>query len=508
MPIEKISTEVLVIGGGGAGMLAALEARKHGAEVLLLTKTVLGGGSCTALSFGAFRASRNAAEREDHFNQSLAAGRDLNDRELLRILVEQAPDRVRDIEALGVPLVREGPFLQVLGRAPFFGLVLTKALTAAVRAAGVGVLSKTLALDLLREGDRCAGLLAYDLENQRLIIVAARAVILASGGSGALYSWHDNSPRNTGDGYALAARAGVRLRDMEFVQFYPLCLVEGGRYRMIIHETLGDIAPIRNARGEDLLVKYDIRERPVALKARDALSQAIFREMTLGSGGGSGVYLDLTGLDDHIWDEFSTLRAYKDVLLTTYPGRERPLEVGPVCHYFMGGAVVGPTGRTSLPGLWAAGEVAGGLHGANRLGGNALSECAVFGPIAGADAATQLSRSPGPNVGRQAAEDWLVRLERWRAEPGPSGAPVQELTRQLARTMYDQAGIIRRRSGLLAAGEEVERLAARLESGGQGSDPADILRSVELFNLIAAARLVIAGALARPASLGAHCRED
>jgi fumarate reductase (CoM/CoB) subunit A len=437
----------------------------------------------------------------------MAAGRDLNDRELVRTLVEQAPERVRELEAYGVPLEREGEFLQVAGHAPFFGLVVAKALAAAIHTAGVVVLSKTLALDLLRAGDRVVGLMAYDLEGDRLLMVTAAAVILATGGAGGLYAWNDNSPRTTGDGYALAARAGAGLRDMEFVQFFPLALVEGGRYRLIIHETLGDVAPIRNAQGEDLLVKYNITERPAALKARDALSQAIFREMTPGAEGESGVFLDLTGLDDKIWNQAPSLRAYREILLNTYPGRERPLQVAPVCHYFMGGVAVGPTGRTSLPGLWCAGEVAGGLHGANRLGGNALSECAVFGPIAGEDAANSTDGSPGLTSVGQAVEEWLIRLEKWQQEPGKPGVPVQERTRELAGIMFNQVGIIRRHSGLLNALKEVERLASDMEDGGIGSGPGHLMRSVELFNLLATARLVIDGALARPGSIGAHCRE-
>ncbi|MBF0531103.1 MAG: FAD-binding protein, partial [Deltaproteobacteria bacterium] len=239
----------------------------------------------------------------------MAAGQHLNDQNLLRILFEQALDRVRDLEGYGVPLIREGPFLQIPGRAPFFGQVMTKTLTSVVRSVGVNVLSKIMALDLLQADGRVTGVLAYDLDADRLLIVSARAVILAVGGAGALYSWHDNSPRNTGDGYGLAARAGAQTRDMEFVQFFPLCLVEGGRYRMIIHEILGDVAPIKNSRGENLLIKYDIRERPAAIKARDALSQAIFREMTAEPGAGSDVVLDLTGLEDGIWDDPPSLLA-------------------------------------------------------------------------------------------------------------------------------------------------------------------------------------------------------
>ncbi|MBF0531102.1 MAG: FAD-binding protein, partial [Deltaproteobacteria bacterium] len=161
-----------------------------------------------------------------------------------------------------------------------------------------------------------------------------------------------------------------------------------------------------------------------------------------------------------------------------------PLRIAPACHYFRGGVVAGPTGRTSLPGLWAAGEVVGGLHGANRLGGNALSECAVFGPIAGADAASQAGQSSSPAKDRRAVEAWRFRLERWQEKPEPNGPSVQDLTRRLTRTMYEKIGIIRHSSDLQVARDQVEQWAALVESGRFGPGARTILQAGELLNML------------------------
>jgi len=269
MRMEKLAAEVVVIGGGAAGLIAALEARRAGAEVLLLDKTSSGKSSCTSPSFGAFRAANTVASREEQFSQTMTAGKFLNDRNLLRILVDQAFDRVRSLEDFGVALLYEDPYFYVLGEAPFYGLKMIASLQKAAHKWGISSFHPTVALDLLKFNDTICGVLAYDFRKDTLLILLARATILATGGAGALDPLHDHSPRTTGDGFALAARAGALIGDMEFVQFYPLGLVEGGIFRCIVPPFLADSAPLRNAEGEDILAKYRIAECPAAVKARD-----------------------------------------------------------------------------------------------------------------------------------------------------------------------------------------------------------------------------------------------
>ncbi|MBM4332385.1 MAG: FAD-dependent oxidoreductase [Deltaproteobacteria bacterium] len=508
MKTEKLTAQVVVIGGGGAGLVVALEARRAGAEVLLLNKTSSKGPSCTSLSFGAFRVANTVTSREEHFAQSMVAGKFLNDQKLLKILVEQAFDRVRGLEEYGVPLLLEDPYFYVLGEAPFYGLKMIAALQKAATEWGIMLMSHTLALDLLKVDNTVCGVLAYNTSQDTLLIIYARSVILATGGAGALYPLHDNSPRTTGDGLALAARAGALLRDMEFVQFYPLGLVEGGIFRFIVPPFLADSAPIRNALGENILVKYRIKERPAAVKARDSLSQAMFREISAGRGFGPCLEIDLTGVPEKEWDQNRQLRHYKKILQEKYPGLERPLKIAPVCHHFMGGVTIDETCRTNLPGLFAAGEVTGGLHGANRMGGNALSECVVFGALAGRQATQYAVLAKGFPLETGMIQKAEKQLAHWREKSlDPSQSP-QAFKKRLAQIMFTQVGIIRNGEQLEKARKKVESLAedAQTAMGCQG--PRDVMEAIEMINLTTTSRLVIRGALRRTERRGSHYRED
>lgn len=508
MRTETMAAEVAVIGGGAAGWVAALEARRAGAEVLLLNKTSPQGPSSTSLSFGAFRVAESASAREEHFAQSRAAGKFLNDEKLLKVMVEQAFERVKGLEEFGVPLLFEDPYFYVPGEAPFYGRSMIAPLQKAAQGRGIAALHHTLAVDLLPTDRGVCGVLAYDARRDLLLAISAGAVVLAAGGAGALYPLHDNSPRTTGDGFALAARAGAVLRDMEFVQFYPLGLVEGGVFRFIVPPFLGDSAPLRNALGESLLAKYQITERPAAVKARDFLSQAMFREITAGRGFGPHLEIDLTRLPEEEWDQNRQLAPYKNILLKKYPGGERPLRIAPVCHHFMGGVVIDEAGQTSLPGLFAAGEVAGGMHGANRMGGNALSECVVFGALAGREAARYATRGRKPLPAKSMTEKAEKRIARLRErDPGASPSP-RAFKERLAWTMSEQAGIIRNGPRLETAREGVESLAHEAQSAMCCPGPKDVQSAFELMNMLTTARLVIGGALRRTESRGSHYRED
>lgn len=508
MKVEKISTEVAVIGGGGAGLLAALEARRSRSEVLLISKTLLGGGSCTTLSFGVFRAADGAQASEEHFSQSIASGKNLNDRRLLRILVDEAFDRVRGLEEYGVPITYEAPYFYVLGKAPFYGQEMTVALQEAAKELGIASLGQTIVIELLKADNRVCGLLAYSPKEDTLLIINARAVVLATGGSGALYPLHDNSPRTTGDGFALSGRAGAVLQDMEFVQFYPLGLVEDGIFRCIVPPLLGECGHILNALGENILDKYRIEERPAAVKARDSLSQAMFREISAGRGFGPCLGIDLSVVEEKDWEQNRQMRHYRKILLEKYPGMDRPLKIAPVCHHFMGGVVIDEECKTSLPGLFAAGEVTGGLHGANRMGGNALSECVVFGTLAGRQAASYAARAKTQSFQESAIRRAKDQVNRWRELPPGRGQSPRQLKKRLAQIMFTKAGIVRNREQLEEAEKEVDILAKEGQAAMYCKNPKDVMRAFELNNQITTARLVIRGALIRTESRGSQYRED
>lgn len=506
MRVETRSAEVVVVGGGGAGLTAALEARRAGADVLLLSKTVLGGGSCTTLSLGAFRVADTPEARQEHLSQSLAAGKGLNDRALLEILVDQAFGQVRKLEEYGVPILHEPPYINVIGKAPAYGLAITAPLQNAVAELGIPSMGQTVAIDLMKSNGAVCGLLAYTPQTDTLSVISARAVVLATGGAGALYPLHDNSPRTTGDGFAMSARAGAALRDMEFVQFYPLGLVEGGVYRCIVPPWLGNAGTVRNTLGEDILAKYRIEERPAAVKSRDAFSQAMYREIAAGRGFGPCLELDITRVDDRVWDQSRQLQQYRPILHEKFPGLERPLRIAPVCHHFMGGVLIDGRCATTLPGLFASGESAGGVHGANRMGGNALSECVVFGSLAGREAAACAATTGRPSVPPGPAEEAARQVGSW-TEKGPGLSP-RELKRRLAQIMFANAGIVRSHMGLETAWKEVAALEREARNAMCCGSTTDVMRAFELMNLITTAKLVISGASARTESRGSQCRED
>ncbi len=280
--MEIVKTDVLIIGGGGAGMRAALAAREKGAEVLLVSKAPLGKSTCTYLSAGAFSLASMGFSEENHFKNTLQAGKGINDLELVKVLVEEAAERVRELERFGLKgNWRKGRF-NCLGKAPSWGAPLTEALANAARDRGVAEKPWVVIFDLLKDGEKVAGALGYEFRKGVPIAFLARSTVLANGGGGALYPRNDNPVRTTGDGYALAFEAGCRLRDMEFVQFLPIGLAEEGSPAFLIAPSLADAGKVVNSSGEDVLQKYQIVDRPVAVRCRDTFSQAIIKEEERG----------------------------------------------------------------------------------------------------------------------------------------------------------------------------------------------------------------------------------
>ncbi|MCX5909451.1 MAG: FAD-binding protein, partial [Deltaproteobacteria bacterium] len=381
--METIQTDVLVIGGGGAGMQAALAARECGSEVLVVSKTPTGKSTCTYLSGGGFSVGSQGFSKEDHLEATLQAGKGLNCKELVHILAEEASGRIRELEGLGlVGKWGKGRFF-VSGKAPCWGAPLTDLLAASLRSHGISELPWGMVFNIVKEGGKVIGALGYDWRTGKTMAFQSKAIILASGGGGALYRRHDNPVRITGDGYALAFHAGCSLRDMEFVQFMPPGLAEPRKPIILIAGSFCDAGKIVNSAGEEVLEKYKITERPVAVRARDRLSLAIFKEEMEGRT----VFLDLRALTDANWPKDNMAQSQHAYIRKGLSCQEKLIRISPMAHFFMGGVAADPDGTTEIPGLYAAGEVAGGLHGANRMGGNALDEVVVFGRRAGVAAA-------------------------------------------------------------------------------------------------------------------------
>lgn len=498
--MEHLKCDVLVVGGGAAGLRAALEAAKEGLGVLVLCKGSPGAGTSTLMSGGVFRGALGGTTPEDHVEKTLEAGRGLNDPVLVKTLAAESPMRLQELMDWGLPGHARGGFLFTLGQAPVWGKPIVECLLRRARAQGVLLMGSTLVARVLSRLDASAAL-AYSHRHGQWLGIKYKALVLATGGASALYWRHDNPQRMLGEGYALALEAGATLQDMEFVQFYPVGLAEPGLPPFLIPPRLADKGALLNARGDELLEKYRIQQRPAAERARDRLSQAMFAEMSQGEE----LSLDLRGLTEDQWLQDPLSASCRELLWERYGARERPLRVAPMAHFVMGGVKVDPDGGTGVQGLFCAGEVAGGLHGANRLGGNALAEAVVFGARAGR-AAAQWAKSVPKEFPDRELESSLEGILQGGSAP-PDASP-KELVGSIRASMWKHGGIARNQKGLREALALVEETRAKVERARMPSDPQQAARWIELGLASRTASIILEAASRREESRGAHFRQD
>ncbi|MBI5442731.1 MAG: FAD-binding protein [Deltaproteobacteria bacterium] len=498
--MNHLTTDVLVIGSGIAGILAAVEARRRGCDVLLVGKGPTGMGTCTSLAGGVFAAGSGQMTPEAHFAATLAAGKGLNDTGRVERAVASAGERLRALAEAGLPLrpFARGYTVENGGNRRLIpGVLLAEALRAQAERAGVSSLPRFRCLELLEAGGRAGGALGIGPQGEPVALCAA-SVVLATGGAGALYARHDNPGGIVGEGYALALRAGLQLRDMEFLQFYPLGVAHPGLPAFLIYPPFPPQARLVDAAGENVLERLPgCRSLQEAItRFRDAASLLFYRTRREG-----GLYLDLSGVGDEEWESLFPLRL---LARSGLDFRRQRLGVAPITHFSMGGVVVTEDVETALPGLFAGGEVTGGFHGANRMGGNALTECAVFGPLAGARAA-EFAQGMGRTPLERSVED---RLPDWAS--GPRGSVRREYgqwERSLRKLAWDHAGIIRSEQGLRAGLRLLDGLAADLASLTP-LGTAEGLREHRLRSGILVLRCILEASLHRTESRGAHFRED
>src|SRR6266568_582534 len=376
---ETVETDVLVIGAGGAGLRAAIAAGESGARVLVVCKSLLGKAHTVMAEGGVAAAMHNVAYQDSwevHFADTMKGGKLLNDWRMAELHARESPERVLELERWGALFDRT--WQGRIHQRPF-----------GAHTEGVDVQMEVTVFKLLRSEGRIAGALAYRRADGSLILYRCAALLLATGGAGKMYRVTSNSWESTGDGSALAYDAGAQLRAMEMVQFHPTGMVwpAGVRGILVTEGVRGEGGVLRNKEGERFMERYD-RER-MELSSRDVVARAINSEVLAGRGTPhGGAYLDITHRKpDYIKTKLPSM--YEQFLkLANVDITKQPMEVAPTVHYFMGGVrVEADTGATGVPGLFAAGEVASGLHGANRLGGNSLSDLLVFGKRAGEAAA-------------------------------------------------------------------------------------------------------------------------
>lgn len=534
--VTQTGADFLIIGSGIAGLFAAIQARKHGYRVILATKEGLEDCNTEYAQGGIAAALAPEDNWEAHLEDTMAAGAGLADREAVAVLVTEGPERVRELMELGVDFdrregqlafTREGAHsanrvLHAGGDAT--GQVVWGALVRRAMAAGVDLRDHVFALDLLVADGVCSGALVRGPDG-KLAAVHAPVTILASGGAGRLYARTTNPEVATGDGLAMAFRAGCELADLEFIQFHPTVLAVGPGQAFLISEAVrGEGGYLRDRHGRRFMPDYHPRAE---LAPRDVVSRAIFTQMR--EAGTDHVYLDVTHLGrDFLKDRFPTI--YRTCLGLGLDMARDYLPVAPAAHYLMGGVRTDLDGTASLAGLYACGEVAyTGVHGANRLASNSLLEGLVFAYRAVARGREYLESIEGGRVEVPAVEpdrdweglvrrqarpgpSWTGRAAGWpRLDPGPAAkkfAPAVgqdqagEGNRDIPEIMEAYAGIVRTREGLEKARELLAGMAGPAGKGLAGRD------EWEKQNRLTVARLVVEAALLREESRGAHYRLD
>ncbi len=498
--MEGIRCDVLVVGSGAAGLRAAISAAQQGCRVIVISKGPPGMATSTILAGGAFAGAGVGLSEEEHRSRTLQAGRGINERVLVETLVAEGPERLRELMDWGMRGVVAHGYLHALGRPPVWGQEIVRCLVERARGAGVRFLSGLQVARLASRDGRLSSL-AFGGKDGQWRAVAGGAVVLAPGGAGALYRRHDNPQRMLGDGYALALEGGARLQDMEFVQFYPLGLAEPGAPPLLVPPAVADRGRLTNAAGQDVLVKYGIHERPAGIRARDRLSQALFREI---EREGQEVWLDLRDVPGDAWEEDPLSASTRDLLGERHGAAHRPVRVAPMAHFVMGGVCIDDSGASSVPGLFAAGEAAGGTHGANRMGGNALTETLVFGARAGQAAGRWAMAHRGAAQGLP--EELRASMAPGKGKEG--GPRTSELRARLRALLWTHGGILRDADGLRRALVEVGGIREALGQGAAAGDPREAERVLELRLAVRTAGLILQGALRREESRGAHFRED
>jgi succinate dehydrogenase / fumarate reductase, flavoprotein subunit len=563
---ERHEFDVLVIGAGGAGLRAAIAAREEGLRTAIICKSLFGKAHTVMAEGGAAAAMGNVNANDNwqvHFRDTMRGGKFLNHWRMAELHAKEAPQRVWELETYGALFDRtpdgkisqrnfgghEYPRLAHVGDRT--GLEMIRTLQQKVvslqqedfRATGdyeanIKVFAECTVTELLKDGDRISGAFAYWRETGRFLVFSAPAVILAAGGIGRSFKVTSNSWEYTGDGHALALRAGATLVNMEFVQFHPTGMVSPPSVKgiLVTESVRGEGGILKNSEGKRFMFDYipdvfkdkyatsedeadgwytdpDSNRRPPELLPRDEVARAINSEVKEGRGSpNGGVFLDIASrlsaeaIQRKLPSMYHQFKELADVDITA-----EPMEVGPTCHYVMGGVEVDPdTQQALVPGLYAAGEVSGGMHGSNRLGGNSLSDLLVFGARAGISAAAYVN---GLDARPAVAEDDVLAAETAALAPFhiQGGENAYTIQHDLQQSMNDLVGIIRKAEEIEQALHLLQDLRGRIAKvsvdGGRQFNPGWHI-ALDLRNMLLVSECVAKAALERTESRGGHTRDD
>ena len=525
MESKIIQTDVLIIGSGGAGSRAAIEVSNMGLKPTIVSKGLSFRSGCTGMAEGGYNAVFKAVDVEDskqtHIKDTLNGGKYLNDSKLVNILVDESPDRLIDLENYGALFdrqedgnINQRPFGGQTYRRTCFqgdrtGHEMLQALKEEIIKRDIETVDEVMITSLVLSKDlppKVIGAIGLELKTSETIFFQAKSVILATGGAGQLYPVTSNTFQKNGDGFAIAYNAGANLVDMEEVQFHPTGMVYPDTKKgvLVTEAVRAEGGRLINSKGERFMGKYDER---MELATRDIVARSIYQEIIEGRGTEKGgVYLDISHLPDDVIDEKleTMVLQFEDIGVDI---KNEPMEVAPTAHHFMGGVKIDENGKSSLNNLFACGEVTGGVHGANRLGGNALADTQVFGKRAGESAAKEAL-----NTDFEINEEMIEKEEaRIKGLIKDGSLKPLDVKKQIKTLMWEKVAIIRTEKKLNEALKELMELKKSLKDlkvRDIKQYNEDLQTALEVINMVDIAILVVKSAILRRESRGAHFRED
>ena len=523
MEIKTIQTDVLIIGSGGAGSRAAIEVDDAGLKATIVSKGLSFRSGCTGMAEGGYNAVFKTVDKDDsidaHMHDTLKGGSYLNDKRLVEILVNESPKRLIDLENYGALFDRQEsgqidqrPFGGQTYRRTCYqgdrtGAELLNALKEEIIKRDIECIEEVMITSLVTDNDRVIGATGLNLKDSSLIYFQAKSVILASGGAGQLYPVTSNTFQKNGDGFAIAYRAGANLVDMEQIQFHPTGMVapESKKGVLVTEAVRAEGGKLINSEGERFMSRY--APEKMELATRDVVARSIYQEIIEGRGTeNGGVYLDISHLDDDYIDEKleTMVLQFENVGVDI---KHEPIEVAPTAHHFMGGVKIDTDASTSLENLFGAGEVCGGVHGANRLGGNALADTQVFGKIAG-ESASKAAKDTMLKTDDEQVKSEASRIESLIKE---GSIKPQEFKNNIKRLMWEKVAIVRDEKTLNEALKELLDMKDDLENldvSDRTQYNTDLVTALEVINMVEICILSVKSAILRRESRGAHFRSD
>ncbi|MCL4362758.1 FAD-binding protein [Candidatus Parvarchaeota archaeon] len=523
---KTIDTDLLIIGAGGSGLRAAVEALNTGVSVTILSKSLLGKAH-TVMAEGGIAASLGDVDPEDnwkvHFKDTMVEGVYLSDWRLVEKLAKEAPDRVYELERMGA-LFDRTPEKKIMQRAfgahtyrrlchvgDKTGLELLRTLEdKIIHSENVKVMDEVFVTKLVKKNDKVIGAIALDMKKGEFIAINSKSTIIAGGGCGRIYEVTSNSWESTGDGIALAFDAGAEMMDMEMMQFHPTGMVwpPGVRGLLVTEGVRGEGGLLYNTKGERFMLRYSPQKKE--LDARDVVARSIYNEIQEGRGTEhGGVFLDISykGKDfimKKLPGMYMQFKEFAGVDIT-----KEKMEVAPTTHYYMGGIKVdSETNSTNVKGLFAVGEAAAGVHGANRLGGNSLADLLVFGKYVGINAAEYAKKANLEKIPDNEVKEEIKRVSEFI---NPNGTNPYSLTEKLRKTMSENVGIVRNEQNMqkaLSVILDIKKEYKNIGVAGNIQYNPGLLQCLELHSMLEISELLVRGAIMRKESRGAHYRSD